>query len=146
MRGHLIVGLVLLSLAGCVTVTSFNHSPAMAARQAEKFAQVAFIERDYQKAYEMLSEGGKNYVSFEKFKEGIASMHPALYPSTVKAIEWEEMPGRKAITIYLYGENGAERFYYKFVMEGVEETDYLTSGFGRNRNPYPPSNMKQPLK
>jgi len=54
--------------------------------------------------------------------------------------------GQKAMNIYLLGGDNDEKFYYRFVMEGTQETDYLVSGFWRNESPYPPSNMRKSLR
>ena len=92
-----------------------------------------------------LSDGMKAHFSFEQFKELVAKMHPSNYPTKVQSTEFEPMPGQKAMNIFLVGEHGEEKFYYRFTMEGVKETDYKVSGLWRGQGPYPPSKMRKTL-
>jgi hypothetical protein len=134
-----------LLIACAPQVNVFRHEPSMAAKQADKFADIAFIKRELQTAYNMLSGGMKAHFSFEQFTELITKMHPSGYPLKVQSMEFEPMPGQKAMNIFLVGEHGEEKFYYRFTMEGVKETDYKVSGLWRGQGPYPPSKMRQPL-
>jgi hypothetical protein len=93
----------------------------------------------------MLSDGMKGHVSLEQFKEVITKLHPSSYPVEVKSVESEPIPGQKAMNIFLSGECGVEKFYYRFAMEGVKETDYKVTGVWRGNGPYPPSKMRKPL-
>ena len=65
---------VLFALASCAG--SVKHDETLAARRAIEFAQFAFIDKNFEKAYELLSDGGKRHLSLDKFKEtGAAAEH-----------------------------------------------------------------------
>ena len=146
MRLLILSGLICALFLGCTPqVNVFNHEPSMAAKQADSFADIAFIKHEFENAYSKLSDGLKAHVSFGQFKEMITKMHPSNYPVKVRSIEFEPMPGQKAMNIFLFGEAGEEKFYYRFMMEGAKETDYKVSGLWRGNGPYPPSKMRKPL-
>lgn len=124
--------LFLLVMCGCLRATKFSHSPAMAAREAQRFAQMTFIDRNLTTAYSLLSENTRNDLPFEQFREVVLKMHAAKYPALVKAVEFEPIPRQKEMNICLVGESGDEKFYYRFVMDGTLETNYEIAGFWRN--------------
>ena len=117
----------------------------MAARKAQHFADVAFVKRDLETAYPLLSQNTKASITIGQFKDVISKMHPSEYPLFVRPEDYEPLMGQKAMNIYLTGDAQSGRFYYRFVMEGTQETDYEVSGFWRNDAPYPKSNMRRPL-
>jgi hypothetical protein len=143
------IGIVLTALllsAACVpTVTTFSHSPDMAAQQAKEVAREALIERDFQQAYGMLADNSKANMSFDKFVEIVRSIHPMTFPITVMPTEYEPIPGQRMIKIYLYGENGDERFYYCFELNGDAKAGYKVFGIWRQDRPYPPAALKRRL-
>jgi hypothetical protein len=85
---------LLLSTACVPTVTTFSHSPEMAAQEAEKVARLALIERDFQQAYGMLADNSKANMSFDKFVEVVRSIHPMNFPVTAMPTEYEPIPGQ----------------------------------------------------
>jgi hypothetical protein len=85
---------------------------------------VALIDKNFEKAYELLAAGGKRHISLEKFKETITRLHPRGFPTKVTAMEFQPMPGEKAIWIYLVGQNPEEQFYYRLTMDGTASGDY----------------------
>jgi hypothetical protein len=121
------------ALVGCAE--SFDHNSEIASARAEEFARVAFIDRDTDKSYELLAAGTQRYVSREKLKEVTGRLHPRGYPKSVKAGESEPMPGEKALYVFLTGQNGDERFYYRFTMEGTAGTGYRVLQFDRLKAP-----------
>ena len=146
MSKRIIVLTAILLSAACVpTVTTFTHSPGMAAQEAEKVARVALIERDFQQAYGMLADIPKANMSFDKFVEIVRSIHPMTFPITATATEYEPIPGQRMMNIYLYGENGDERFYYRFEMNGDAKAGYKVFGIWRQDHPYPAASLKRRL-
>jgi hypothetical protein len=136
--------LVLSTLVACSPVpTLLNHSPSMAREQAQRFAELAFVERDFGKAYELLSESGKSRGSTEQFREFIVKKHPSVFPLFVNTTDYEPIPGQNKMSIYVYGENGSDRFYYQLIMVGVQETGYKVAGFDRADAPSPQSNLRR---
>jgi hypothetical protein len=128
------VGLIctIAVLIGCAG--SIDHNNDRAAKKAEEFARIAFVNRDFEAGYKLLAEGTRRYVSVEKFTEAITRLHPKAYPMTVTAQEFEPMPGEKAIYVFLTGQNADERFYYRLTMEGTAVTDYRVLQFDRSTN------------
>jgi hypothetical protein len=132
----LVAGLI---LAGCVSVIA--HDDKKAAKAAERFTTAAFIERDYPKAYDLMSSDAKKHISLAQFQETVMRMHPTAFPSAIKATEFEPMPGQKAMNIFLFGEGGGESFYYRLIMTGTSSSGYQVAGFVRGSGPYPPSKL-----
>ena len=117
----------------------------MAAGKAQQFADVAFVKRDFEAAYPLLSQNLRASITMNQFKDVVSKMHVSEYPLFVRATDYEPLMGKKAMNIYLTGDAENGRFYYRFVMEGTQETNYVVSGFWRNDGPYPASNMRRPL-
>ena len=121
--GFTLISLALaLALMGCAG--SVKHDEDRAARRAIEFAKVVFIDKNFDKGYELLSDSGKRHIPLDKFKQTISSMHPRAYPSKVTAMEYEPMAGENAIYVFLTGQNGAEQFTYRVTLEGTAATDY----------------------
>jgi hypothetical protein len=113
------VALLVMSCAETI-----KHDENRAAERAIEFARVALIDKNFEKAYELLAAGGKRHISLEKFKETITRLHPRGFPTKVTAMEFQPMPGEKAIWIYLVGQNPEEQFYYRLTMDGTASGDY----------------------
>lgn len=124
---------------------TINHDPPSAAKKAEEFAQIAFVEHDAENGYGLLADGTKRYVSREQFGAVLSKLHPKGFPKTVTALEYEPMPGEKAIFIFLTGENSAEHFYYRLTMEGTATTGYKVLRLDRASQPYAASSDKKRL-
>ncbi len=133
-----------MGLMGCTE--SIIHDEILAAKSAVEFAQAAFVKRDVEGSYALLSDSGKRYVSPETFKQTLSRLHPKAFPVSVTASEYEPMPGEKAMHIYLKGENSGERFYYRLTMEGAAATGYRVVRLYRGSEPYPWSSLRQKLK
>ena len=132
-----------VGLIGCMQ--TINHDASSAGKKAEEFAQVAFVKQDVENSYGLLADGTKRYVSLEQFKAVLSKLHPKGFPKTVTALEYEPMPGEKAIFIFLTGENSGEHFYYRLTMEGTATTDYKVLRLDRASQPYPASSDKKRL-
>jgi hypothetical protein len=121
-RYFLGLALVILTFVGCAD--SVRHDETLAAKRALEFTRVAFIDKNLDKAYELLSDGGKRHVPLDNFKQSITAMHPRGYPTKLTAIEYEPMAGEKAIYIFMRGQNSEEQFGYRITLEGSADTDY----------------------
>ena len=137
--------LALVFLISCTT-TIISHDVDMAAKSAIEFSKVALIKHDIQNSYTLLSDNMKKTIPLEKYSQVISQIHPSLFPLSLTAEEFEPIPGQKGMNIFLHGENGPEKFYYRFVMEGTAETGYRVSGIFRGNGPAPPSKLRQKLK
>jgi hypothetical protein len=113
-----------LALFTFACAESVKHDEILAGKRAVEFARTVFIDKAFEKGYELLSESGRRHVPFDKFKQTIESMNTRGYPSRITAIEYEPMAGEKAIYIFLRGQNGDEQFNYRVTLEGTAATDY----------------------
>jgi hypothetical protein len=124
---------------------SFEHDQQLAAQRAEEFARVAFISKDFDKGYALLSASGRRYVPLEKFKETIVKSHPRSYPTKIAATEYEPMSGEEAVYIYLVGDNGSEHFYYTVTLAGTAARGYEVTRFSRGSGPLGSGSSRQRL-
>jgi hypothetical protein len=136
---------LILFISGCVTARVLHHDPLMAAMEAQKFADAAFVQHDPQKAYDLSSDGMKQSHSLEEFTGILENLHPTGYPSEVTATEYEPILGQAAMSIFLEGQNENENFYYRLVMKGTSDEGYRVDGFYRGNGPYPESSLRMPL-
>ena len=117
-----VFSLLAVTLAGCAE--SVKHDETRAAKRALEFGQLVFFDKNLDKGYDLLSDGGKRHVPRDKFKQSMAAMHPRNFPTRLSAIEYEPMADEKAIYIFVTGQNNDEQFNYRFTMEGTAATDY----------------------
>jgi hypothetical protein len=138
--------LAVVAIGSCAETV--KHDETLAARRAIEFAQAAFVNQNLEKAYELLSDGGKRHLSLDKFKETVTRMHPRGFPTKVTAKEFQPMPGENAIWIYLSGQNSEDQFGYRLTLERDGKGDYrvLTFDSGVVGRMFSPLSEKQPFK
>jgi hypothetical protein len=136
------VAIICCGLASCVSVIA--HDEKAAAKSATEFAQAAFVARDYPKAHGLLAPRSQSDIPLDKLIEAIAKMHPKSFPTKVTAIEFEPIPGKKGMNIFVQGEGEGEEFFYRLVMEGDKTAGYRVTGLLRGNGPNPSTN-KRPL-
>jgi hypothetical protein len=137
--------LTLAALAAC----SFNVSkqnPEKAAASAIEFAKAAFVEKDTDKAFNLLDPEFQAYATKEKFTDVISVINTPTSPTVVTATEFEPIPGQDGVNVFLVGEKGAEKFYYRIPMKGTEAKGYKAAGVFRVHGQFPPSESRQPLQ
>lgn len=103
----------------------------MAAIRAIEFAKEAFIDLNQPQAYRYFTEELQRNVSFDKYIDTIAQMHPVKFPRVVMATEYEPIPGKEALIILLDGENEDEKFHYRLTMVGTTYANYKIAGMFR---------------
>jgi hypothetical protein len=138
----LLLGGFLLS-AGCARV--IRHNQDLAAIEAIQLAKIAIINRDYEQARARLALHTLNGTSVAKFQSVIEQIHTAGWPSSIKAVRYEPLPGQRAMRIYLQGKSSKEDFFYLFVMEGDADAGYHVTDIFRLRDPIPSSGSIKPL-
>lgn len=126
-------------------VRAIRHDPDSAAIKGVEFARTAIIEGDYPSAYQQLSRKGQQELTVEKLQDLIIRMHPKNWPRSIAAIEYEPLPGREAMNIFLFAKDGNENFVYMFVMDGTADTGYKVSGIVRRQTPLATSSTRRPL-
>lgn len=96
------------------------------------------------KAYGLLDAEVQSNAPKEKFTEVVMSIVAEISPTVVTATEFEPIPGQEMMNIYLTGEKGAEKLYYRIPMRGNAEKGYRPVGILRGQ--YAPSEFRQPLQ
>lgn len=144
--GFFLAPLALLAffLASCAE--SVKHDEALAARRALEFGRVIFLEKNLDRGYDLLADGGRRHVPRDKFKQSVVAMHSRDYPTKLAAVEYEPMADEKAIYIFLRGQNSEEQFNYRFTLEGTAGTDYKVLKIDQGTGFFTLSNKKQPFK
>lgn len=112
--------------------------------RALEFAKEAFIDLNQPEAYSFLTEEMQRSISFDKYIDTIARMHPDKFPRVVTAIEYEPLPGKDGMIILLYGENGDEKFHYRLTIKEKSYASYKVAGMFRVAE-QPPSQSRTPL-
>jgi hypothetical protein len=138
------VGLVsVLVLSGFATgIISFSahvwrHDPVEAAATAEEFADAAFVHREVDRAYKLMSPGTTAEVTPGDLASLLGQMHPSGSPGAERAVEFQRLPGFRGMNIYLVGESGGATFYYRLLMTGTADDGYAVAGLFRGTGPYP---------
>ncbi len=136
---------LLALIPGCAGTA--KHDPQLAAKRAIEFAQVTFVNKNFDQGYDLLAPGGKRYISREKFIETVTRVHPRGFPTKVTAREYQPMPGENALWIYLVGQNSEEQFQYRFTMEATGNGDYqvLTFDSGVIGRFFAPTSERKPF-
>jgi len=126
-RGFAVLCL-LMSLAGCSE--KYTHDENSAAMRAVEFAEVAFIQHDFDKGYLLLAGKARAYVPLEKFKETVTFMHPNGYPIKVTAVGAAAIKGEKIVNVALRGAGrGGEQFDYALTLAGTAQAGYRVTTF-----------------
>jgi hypothetical protein len=134
----------ILNLSACAE--SVKHDETLAAKRALEFGRVAFVEKNLDKGYDLLADGGRRHVPRDKFKQSLAAMHARDYPTRLAALEYEPMADEKAIYIFVRGQNSENEFNYRLTMEGTASTGYKVLKIDQGTGFFTLSNKKQAFK
>lgn|SRR5574341_128657 len=144
-RPHWMVGAVaVLGIAAC-SLGVIDHDPSIASARAVEFADVAFVNAETERSHSLLAEDVRVATSLAGFGETLQRMHPRTRPLSVRATEFEPVPGQKMINVFLRGENGGELFFYRLVMSGTASAGYKVAGLLRGSGPYLESKLRRRL-
>ena len=138
------LALGIVMIAGCAE--SVKHDEVLAAKRALEFGQLAFVEKNFDKSYDLLSDGGKRHVPRDKFKQSLTAMHARTFPTKLAAIEYEPMADEKAIYIFIRGQNSEDQFNYRLTMEGSATIGYKVLKIDQGTGFFTLSNKKQAFK
>jgi hypothetical protein len=136
---------VFLLTASACWFNASTQSPIMAAASATEFAQVAFVEKNVDKAFSLLHPDAQAYITKEKFSETLTTMNTPTSPKSIVATDYEPVVGEEGMNIYITGESDRETFYYRIPMKGTQRKGYKPAGLFRNTGPYPKTPSRQPL-
>lgn len=121
---YFIISAVLLCGIGCVNY--INHSPELAIETARKFSEVVFVKHDYSFGLQFASKRRDADFTETSLKKMVEDMHPeGAYPTLVRPIGYEFVPGNRAAKVYLEGLDGTNRSYYLIKLDG----DLTTGGY-----------------
>lgn len=128
---YFIISAFLISGIGCLHY--INHSPELAIETARKFSEVVFVKHDYSFGLEFASK--KRDANFDEaaLKQMVERMHPdSDYPTLVRALGYEFIPGNRAAKVYLEGLDGTNRSYYLIELDGdLNSGGYFVTGLYR---------------
>jgi hypothetical protein len=133
--------LAIIIIAGCAEPV--KHDEVLAAKRALEFGRVAFVEKNFDKSYDLLGDGGRRHVPRDKFKQSLTAMHARNFPTKLAAIEYEPMADEKAIYIFIRGQNSEDQFNYRLTMEGSAATGYKVLKIDQGTGFFALSNKKQ---
>ncbi|HLG55557.1 MAG TPA: hypothetical protein VI485_09510 [Vicinamibacterales bacterium] len=144
-RRSIVLGLLSAMCTAVISCKAIRHDEHVAAAKAEEFLRVAVIDRNSAAAYAMLSLEARTSIKESTFVETVEKMHPNGYPAIVRATEYEPVPGQSAIQVFLEGESGVLKYYYRVAMSGNVDAGYAPSAMFRGNQAYPPSPLRQSL-
>jgi hypothetical protein len=148
MRKYILTILLCVIMSGCDPFpnrnSNTNPDADTAALSAVKFARESFIDLDQPRAYGLLSQGMQSKLTQDQFIDLVAEMHPKTFPRVVTATEYEPVTGKQAMNIFLYGENGDKKFYYRLTIASSAYASYKVTALFRIAPP-PPSPSRKPL-
>jgi hypothetical protein len=136
--------ILFLAISVSCSFHASKQNPDAAAAAAIVFAKAALVDRDMDKAYSLLDPEVQSNAPKEKFAEVARSIVADISPTTVTATDFEPLAGQEMMNIYLVGEKGSERLYYRIPMRGNAEKGYKPIGILRGQ--YAPSESRQPLQ
>ena len=139
-----LIAILLLTATAC-SYRAFQQNPIMAATSATEFAQIAFVEKNIDKAFTMLDPEAQAYITKEKFSQTLTTMNTPTSPKSIVATDFEPIQGQEGMNIYITGESDTETFYYRIPMKGTAGKGYKSVGAFRNPGPYPKSPLRRPL-
>ncbi len=122
---------------GC-SINVINHDADEAGRAALSFSERAFVRRDFNSAFELITHTKSGSVTVEQIQNLVQEMHPdGQYPSTVELSEYEVIPGKPIIRVFLKSSINGSNAYYLIVVEGQRGTGYEVTELYKSENQFP---------
>jgi hypothetical protein len=132
--------IVLIGLS--CSVEHYQHDASDAGKTALRFAELAFVQRDFKSAYELVTHDKPGSVSEEQLANLVKGTHPNNdYPTKLSLDEYEVHPGTPIIHIFLSGVYGDKKTYYLIVTEGQKRVGYKVTELYRSDNPFPSTSV-----
>lgn len=127
---------------GIACLYYIKHSPELAIETARKFSEVVFVKHDYSFGLKFASERRDADFTEAALKQMVEKMHPVGdYPTLVRALGYEFIPGNRDAKVYLEGLDGTNRSYYSIELEGDASTGYFVTGLYRRSNMFEVSGL-----
>jgi hypothetical protein len=109
--GVAVVAAIFFFAGGSLSFNAWSHQPSMAADAGEAFADAAFVKGDADRAFALLTPEFAAEVSMDELTEVLTQLHRDGRPDSVRAVEYEPLPGYRGMGIYIEGE-AADRVFY----------------------------------
>jgi hypothetical protein len=143
-RPYLGVIILLSAILASACLRILKHDQGMAATAALEFAELALVRGETEAAYVQLHPEGQKNMTPIQLKAMLAQVQLDRRPLTVHATDYEPLAGQAGMYIYLLGENGSRRFFYRFYMIGSASEGYHVAGLYASDGPLPGS-ARRPL-
>jgi len=119
----LIVLACFLALSGCSEPPTPEEAK-VGAKRALDFCKVTFAEKNMSAGYKMLASNTRKDISPQIFEEIMKQLHPDGYPSQFKALEYQKIPEKNMMDIFLIGNHGDKKFHYRVTLKGTAEKGF----------------------
>jgi hypothetical protein len=137
-----IIGWLIVSAGFGCSLKYYNHDASSAGKTALRFSDFAFVQRDFKSAYDLITHDKPGSVSDEQLANLVRGMHPNNdYPTKVSLDEYEVVPGKPIIFIYLSGSYPDKKIYYLIVTEGQKGIGYKVTELYRSDDPFPTTSV-----
>ncbi len=138
----------MLFLAGCGVAPQarvMNHSPSAAAAVAQRYVDLLIVQQDANAAYELVDADARSRVSSATLQESVAKAPGHGQVTSVRAVEYQPVPGQPAMDIFLTGSAGGSSFYYAVRVSGTMDEGYLVNDLWIEPEPFPASELRETL-
>jgi hypothetical protein len=111
----------------------------MAGERAQEFAKAAFVDQNYDRAFQLLSPQlrATTITTPEQLASELVKLHRGAFPSSVEATDYGRIAGQPAMSIFVHGVGVGGDIYYRLIMQGTAEQGYAIGGFMRGNGEYP---------
>jgi hypothetical protein len=136
--------LMLLTIfAGCQPY-AIRHDPSAAGAVALSFAQVAFVNQDFEGALNFLPKSRANTLTVDSLRAIVIHTHKdAAFPQSVRLSAYEIIPSQHAINIYLTGLSSKGPYYYQLVLSGDASRGYQVTEMYGSFQEFPSSSLRK---
>jgi len=122
-----------LSKGDITCVRSLYADPFLGKAVAEEFANAAFVNKNYDGAYKLLSESQRAVINPNQFQQLVEDSHGGLRPLSVAVNHFNRTQQRKRMNFALLGTNGTEQFYYHVSVVPGSADDFKVEQWNRIR-------------
>lgn len=121
---------LLIVMIATVACEDYSHDENLAAKHALEFAEVTFVQQNFDKGYLLMGDRARAYVPMDKFKETVLSLHRNGYPTKIEVVGAYPIKGEKVVKVELKGIGNADAgFNYSLTMNGTAQAGYRVATF-----------------
>jgi len=105
-----------------------EHNPPLAAETARRFAQVAFVNKDFSSGLRFVLPNRRNDFTEQSLSKLVETMHPdGDFPNAIIVTGYEVLPGTRSVDVYLESDDALKTRFYRIRVEGDRYTGYFVS-------------------